>query len=204
MASTSGGARLRSDAVRNRARITQAARSLIVTRGLAVEMDEIAREAGVAVGTVYRHFPAKSNLMEAVLAELGAEIEGTHAEAVSRVEAGRSAGYAELAALFRRAVVDANEERLLRELGPAGGPCLPPEVQLQAESAMNYLIAAAHRDGDLRADVTMSDVELLLTHAPTAQTSRKERERWVTLALRSLASPERVAEDLVADRSRGQ
>ncbi|MFD4525812.1 hypothetical protein ACFWP7_18160 [Streptomyces sp. NPDC058470] len=67
-------------------------------------------------------------------------------------------------------MVDVNEERLLRELTPAGGPCLPPEVQLQAGSAMNYLIAPAQRDGDLRTDVTMGDVELLLTHAPTAQT----------------------------------
>ncbi|MFJ5260035.1 helix-turn-helix domain-containing protein [Streptomyces sp. NPDC088387] len=188
MASASGGPRLRADAVRNRAGITRAARSLIVTRGLAVEMDEIAREAGVAVGTVYRHFPAKQNLMEAVLAELGAEIEDTHAAAVRNVEAGHSTGYAELAELFRRAVVDVNEERLLRELSPAGGPCLPPEVQLQAQSVTKYLIAAAHRDGDLRPDVTVSDVELLLTHAPTALTPREERERWVTLALRSLAS----------------
>ena len=52
---------LRRDAERNRARILAAARELFAERGLDVTMDEIARHAGVGVGTVYRRFPERSS-----------------------------------------------------------------------------------------------------------------------------------------------
>ncbi|MEW1779488.1 helix-turn-helix domain-containing protein [Streptomyces sp. NPDC086777] len=188
---TSGGVRLRADAARNREGITRAARALIMARGSSVEMDEIAREAGVAVGTIYRHFPAKNQLLEAILTELGQEISTTHSEAVNRVTAGRSDGWTELAGLLRRAVVDIKEERLLRELTLTDGPCLPPEVQSHAESTIAFLVASAHEDGDLRADVTANDLTLLLTNSPGPQTPTTDRERWLTLALRALAAPHR-------------
>ena len=54
------------DAARNRARILAAARELFAERGLEVTMDEIARHAGVGVGTVYRRFRQRSELIEAL------------------------------------------------------------------------------------------------------------------------------------------
>lgn len=57
----------RADARRNRQRVLDAARSLFAERGLDVPMDEIAAAAGVGVGTVYRHFPNKGDLLEALV-----------------------------------------------------------------------------------------------------------------------------------------
>ncbi len=56
----------RADARRNRESVVEAARKLMATRGLDTQMDDIAREAGVGVGTVYRHFPTKEDLIYAL------------------------------------------------------------------------------------------------------------------------------------------
>src|SRR5262245_9129452 len=56
----------RSDARRNRARVLDAARRQLSEHGLDTQIEQIAREAGVGVGTVYRHFPTKEALFEAL------------------------------------------------------------------------------------------------------------------------------------------
>src|SRR5258708_35434152 len=58
---------MRSDAVRNKKLIVQAAREVFATAGLAAPIDEIAQRAGVGTGTLYRHFPTKEALFEAVV-----------------------------------------------------------------------------------------------------------------------------------------
>jgi AcrR family transcriptional regulator len=58
---------LRADARRNRERILQTAYTVFAAEGLAVPIDEIARRAGVGAGTVYRHFPTKESLLEAIV-----------------------------------------------------------------------------------------------------------------------------------------
>ncbi len=57
---------LRKDAERNRVRILQAAGELFAARGLGVTLDDVARHAGVGVGTVYRRFPDKETLIDAL------------------------------------------------------------------------------------------------------------------------------------------
>ena len=59
----------RADARRNRKRILAAAREQFGEQGLDVQMEQIARVAGVGVGTVYRHFPAKEDLLQALADE---------------------------------------------------------------------------------------------------------------------------------------
>ena len=59
----------RADARRNRKRILAAARQQFAEHGLDVHMEQIARAAGVGVGTVYRHFPAKEDLLQALADE---------------------------------------------------------------------------------------------------------------------------------------
>lgn len=58
---------LRADAVRNRQKVLAAARAAFADEGITVPLDEIARRAGVGAGTVYRHFPTKEALFEAVI-----------------------------------------------------------------------------------------------------------------------------------------
>jgi AcrR family transcriptional regulator len=57
---------LRTDARANRDRIVQAATEAFADRGVGVEMKEIADRAGVAIGTIYRHFPSKEDLIAAI------------------------------------------------------------------------------------------------------------------------------------------
>src|ERR1700692_3315428 len=71
---------LRADAARNRARVLETAYQTFAAEGLSVPIDEIARRAGVGAGTVYRHFPAKEDLVEAVIADqMQRIIDGGHA-----------------------------------------------------------------------------------------------------------------------------
>ena len=58
---------LRADARRNRERILAAAREAFAEAGRDVQMPEVARAAGVGVGTLYRHFPAKEDLVLALV-----------------------------------------------------------------------------------------------------------------------------------------
>ena len=60
---------LRADAARNRARLLEVAYETFAAEGLSVAIDEIARRAGVGAGTVYRHFPTKEALFQAVIAD---------------------------------------------------------------------------------------------------------------------------------------
>jgi AcrR family transcriptional regulator len=61
--------RVRKDVVRNRQRILDAARELFADRGLGVTLHEIAAHAGVGVGTIYRHFPDKAELIDLLFEE---------------------------------------------------------------------------------------------------------------------------------------
>src|ERR1700686_2314084 len=78
---------MRADARRNRARILAAARELFASEDPEVQMDDIARGAGVGVGTVYRHFPDK----EALMGELVRERFGLFNEHLGRALADQTA-----------------------------------------------------------------------------------------------------------------
>src|SRR6202162_6211579 len=60
----------RADAVRNRERVLAAAEAVFAESGLMAQVEEVARRAGVGVGTVCRHFPTKQALVEAVLTSM--------------------------------------------------------------------------------------------------------------------------------------
>jgi AcrR family transcriptional regulator len=61
--------RLRADAVRNRAKVLDAARAAFAEHGAEAQMEDVARRAGVGIGTVYRHFPTKHALAAALVEE---------------------------------------------------------------------------------------------------------------------------------------
>ena len=76
---------LRSDARRNSERLVVSARELFAARGVEVPVEEITHHAGVGMGTLYRHFPTKGDLVDAVLEDAFAEI-GRLAEEASATE----------------------------------------------------------------------------------------------------------------------
>src|SRR5580693_8328714 len=76
---------LRADAARNREKVLRAARDAFAESGYGVPLDEIAVRAGVGPGTVYRHFPTKEALFEAVVA---ARLQDLVADARGRADSG--------------------------------------------------------------------------------------------------------------------
>jgi AcrR family transcriptional regulator len=91
-------ATLRSDAMANRQRLIDAAREMFAERGLGVEMKEIAERAGVGVGTIYRNFATKEDLMVAIVQELLDQADALIAEAESQPDATRALAMAVRAA----------------------------------------------------------------------------------------------------------
>lgn len=81
--SVTTGRPLRKDAARNRALLLEAARDVFAERGLEASLDEVARRAGVGVGTAYRHFANKQELAAALFAD---SIDGVIAEAEAALE----------------------------------------------------------------------------------------------------------------------
>lgn len=77
---------LRADAARNRQKIIEAARALFAERGL-VTLDEVAERAGVGVGTVYRRFPSRDDLVDALYVEAMEKLVAIGQEAVELSEA---------------------------------------------------------------------------------------------------------------------
>ena len=158
---TATGRPLRADARRNRARVLEAARVAFAAEGASVPLDEIARRAGVGAGTVYRHFPTKEALFEAVVRDRLRRL----------TEEGRalSADADPGEALFRfieRLITEAAWKRdLIDALNGAGvdiTAALASVVgELRAETGR--LLARAQQAGAVRDDIDISDLMALLS-----------------------------------------
>jgi len=178
----------RADAVRNRSNIVRAARTLIAASGVDVGMDEIAREAGVAVGTLYRHFPAKADLVTAIIGDRVSEMTAELDAALARLTAGGSARD-ELVGVVTRVADAAAGDRLLK--AAAGDLARAPlsAVERHARDALAAIVAAGHHQGSLYPDITADDVALVLTLLPGDDVPEPSRRRWLELTLRSLVRP---------------
>ena len=151
---------LRADARRNRERIIAAARTVFAERGVEAQMDDVAREAGVGVGTVYRHFPHK----EALLGELVAQkfrAFGDNAERALAVEDPWEA----FAGLLR-----ANAELCVRDVGMQEALARTPEAWRLADAEFqrldalaNQLVARAQAAGVLRPDFAVAEIPMLMS-----------------------------------------
>ncbi|MFI7470080.1 TetR/AcrR family transcriptional regulator [Nonomuraea sp. NPDC049646] len=146
---------LRRDAEHNRQRTLAAAREVFAARGLQATLNDVAHHAGLGVGTVYRRFPNKEVLAEAVYAGKLDDIRA----AAQAAQAAQDA-YQALRAFIEHALQQAATDRGLRELMRRGaGESEPIERAREgiAESCAR-LIARAKEQGTLRADITVGDI----------------------------------------------
>lgn len=156
---------LRADAVRNRQRVLEVAQEVFATEGIAVAIDEIARRAGVGVGTLYRHFPTKEALYAAVVLQRLESAAGEARELVKAPDAG--------AAFFDfigRMVHEGSIKRdLFEALGATGAQFKESfgGAKKELAAALGKLLARAQRQGAVREDATVPDVFALI-HGPFA------------------------------------
>jgi AcrR family transcriptional regulator len=144
---------MRADARRNYERLLEAAFAAFAERGADdVSLEEIARRAGVGIGTLYRHFPTRPALLEAVYRDQVGAL-GALAGKLLAAESPSAA----LAAWVRALVeFSATKRGLIREL-VADSPFLPVCKTVIGQSS-NALLERAQQAGVARADVTGTDL----------------------------------------------
>jgi AcrR family transcriptional regulator len=151
---------LRADAARNRARVLEVAYQTFAEEGLSVPIDEIARRAGVGAGTVYRHFPTKEALFQAIVASrLQWLID--YAKELTDADDPGTAFFSFLATLVEEGKGD---QGLVEALASAGFDIAAaiPGAERDFLAVLDSLLTRAQRAGAVRADVDIRDIKTLL------------------------------------------
>jgi AcrR family transcriptional regulator len=181
--------KLRTDAARNRDQILDAATALFAERGDATQMADVARAAGVGIGTVYRHFPARRALIEAAAERRFAEIL-SYARCTSLPNPDvRQA----LAGLLRR-IAEVHErgralssaiESVIGDTGSHG------ETRAEFDDLAGQLLARGRADGSIRADATAADLYMIVgAVAAVSRDGFGDWSRFIELALDGLRPPD--------------
>jgi AcrR family transcriptional regulator len=152
------GRPLRSDAERNRQRILGAAGKAFAERGLGATMDEIAERAGVGVGTVYRRYPEKELLVDALFEERIEELARVGEQALAAEDPWQG-----LVTYLEAAVAQQAANRGLRDLllSSTYGHDRVARARQRLSPVTAQLVERAQKDGTLRADLAVNDVPLL-------------------------------------------
>ena len=152
---------LRADARRNRERILESARTVFAEHGADAQIDDVARQAGVGVGTIYRHFPTKEALLVELLREKFRLFAMRAREALEQ-DGEPFAVFEDL--LRRNAETAASDAAVQHALAGAG-----EHIWLQAQAEQQdlialtgELIARARRAGTIRQDVDANDIAMLM------------------------------------------
>ncbi|MEV6275821.1 helix-turn-helix domain-containing protein [Nocardia sp. NPDC051832] len=146
----------RTDARRNRALVLAAAQQAFAEHGISVSLAEIARRAGVGAGTVYRHFPTKSDLLEAVMQQRIDRLARFAAEHQNTADPG-----AAFFAVCTEVIASTPGNQALCDIVQSddGWPrALIQSAGARFHRALETLLDAAQRHGAVRADVTLADV----------------------------------------------
>lgn len=183
----------RADARRNREAVVKAARERFSREGTAAQIDDIARDAGVGVGTVYRHFPTKEDLVEALVEARFAHIAEYGAEAV---EAAKDRPWEAFSDYMRRSVgLQANDRTLSQVMSSH-----PDLMRRHAEQSGTWghvqeLVRITKKAGEMRKDADPEDIPMIICglglvseRGQSGKGSRTEWERFLAIALDGLRS----------------
>ncbi len=179
---------LRADARRNREQVLAAAESVFSEGGLKAPIEEVARRAGVGVGTVCRHFPTKQALVDAVARRLLEPLVLHARDALHEPDAGVAFRDFVLALSDVQARHLALAEQMAKEID---GSVETEPLRIELRSAVDALLARAQAAGSIRADVGSADVSVLFSgvaHATSLVGEHREklRHRYVTIILDGL------------------
>ena len=187
--STTAHRPLRADARRNHDKVLAAAAAAFAESGLEAQVEDIARRAGVGVGTVYRHFPTKDALVEALAEQHFGRLA---AIAEAALEEQGDAWQIFAATIWSAARAAAGDIAWCEILG--GRPSAVQAATRGRErlsAAMATLIGRAQRAGVMRSDATVEDVKTIMCgfgHVAAAQRAGAELnwERYLQIALDGL------------------
>jgi AcrR family transcriptional regulator len=148
---------LRADARRNRAAVIEAAKKLFADEGLDAQMPDVAKAAKVGVGTVYRHFPTKEDLIAALALDRFERLAEKTREGIANEDPWEG-----LCDVIRfSAQIQADDRGLCEVMGSR-----PEIMSASAESVgldglAEQLVKRAQRSGDLRTDLEWEDIPLI-------------------------------------------
>ncbi len=181
-------AEIRSDARRNRERLLEAATAAYTAGdGRSVSLEAVAREAGVGIGTLYRHFPNREALVEAVYRAELAEVAATAERLLKR--------HPPKAALRRW--MDRYARFVAAKRGMAeslhamfdSGTMQPSQTRDSIVGAVGLLLRTGADDGSLRSDVRADDVVSSLIGIFLASGSPEQTGRMLDLLVAGIAAP---------------
>jgi AcrR family transcriptional regulator len=193
---------LRRDAERNLQRILRAASEIFNVYGLQATLDDVARHAGVGVGTVYRRFPNKEALSQALFAERIETLLGLADDALAEPDS-----WAGMIAFLEQASELLATDRALRQMlmFRAYGQEQASNARNRLQRQVTRLLDRAQRDGTVRGDITPSDILfiefMVATVGEYAQDVRPEVwRRYLTLITDGLR-PNRICSTTLAEPS---
>jgi AcrR family transcriptional regulator len=150
---------LRADARRNRERVVVAAGVVFAEQGSDAQMDDVAKRAGVGVGTVYRHFPTKEALIEALAMDRFEKILAVGREALLNPDPWAAFE----GALWAGAELTAADRSFTEIVGELSGPMpLPEPLQSAINDTYGELMRRAQASGDLRTDLVLDDIPMVM------------------------------------------
>lgn len=194
--------KLRADAERNRRQLLETAQEVFAAEGLGVPIDEVARRAGLGVGTLYRHFPTKEALFEAIVVDRMTRIT-EQAEQLADADDPGAAFFGMLDAL---AVESARKKDFVHALGGTIERKTLDAAKKRFRAALDTLLARAQRASVVRDDVATTDV-LALLHGvlSVGDASAEARRRHLAIVfdgLRARAASAETKRSHAARRSR--
>lgn len=176
----------RQDAARNRDRLLAAALDALTATSGVMSLEAVARAAGVGIGTLYRHFPTREALVEAVYATELAKVCDRAAPLAARGRCDLALRewlgvYADFVAT-KRGMAEA-----VREL-VSSGAVSSAGTRERLASAVAVILEAGVRSGELRADVPAEDVVAAMAAAVLSGTDRAQVERLLDLLVAGVRS----------------
>lgn len=181
--------RERADAQRNRTRILEAARDVFANQGISCQIDEIARRAGVGTGTIYRNFPTKQALLEAIL------VDGVHQKtAEARALTSATNPTAAFFDFLSQMITGFCAHRALSEtMATAGIDVKAAKASASQEmwEAVEHLLRRAQAAGGVKEDVGISELMALVAGTCQAAAQHDANVEWLNGFVRDGLRPSR-------------